>query len=216
MKARWVALAALVLAWNVSAEEAVFAHPQDAEGVRALLSVPAQALERAQSLQGQFVQRRFLHELPQPLRSQGDFLFARGLGIIWHTRQPLDSEFVLTPDGMRQSANGRLAAELSTAQQPGLQIALKLFMALFSLDVTALAEDFELYGQAQPAGGWQVGLRPRQAALGEVFGEAVISGASAVQRIELRDHSGDRTEIVIQQMQSAGQISAETRQRYAR
>jgi len=216
VRVRWWALLAMLLTLSASAAEDVFAYPQSADGVRALLSAPVQALNKAQSLRGEFVQRKFLRELPLPLRSEGDFLFARGLGIIWHTRQPLDSEFVLTQEGMRQMADGRLAVELSAAQQPALQVALQLFVALFSLDVTALSTDFDLYGRAQEAGHWQLGLRPKQAALSEIFGEALISGTSVVERIELRDRNGDRTEISILNMQSAAQISAEARQRYAR
>ena len=208
MRWRWLALIASLLSLAAFADEGVFAHPQTADGVRALLSAPARELGQALALRGRFEQRKYLRELPQPLRSEGDFLFVRDLGIIWHTRQPLDTELVLTATGMRQLDGGRLTMTVSTSEQPALQVALRLFMALFSLDVAMLSGDFKLYGQAQEER-WQLGLRPRQAALSQVFDEARISGAHAVERIELRDRNGDRTEISILQLQGSAQISAE-------
>lgn len=207
-------LSMALLGNSAHATDAIFAHPKDAAALRPLLSAPARELMRAQTLRGRFAQKKFLRELPMPLPSDGDFLFARDLGIAWHTRTPLDSEFILTRKGMMQKDGGNVAMRLSTDQQPALQIALRLFLALFSLDLDTLASDFQLYG-TKTGEKWQLGLKPKNAAMSAAFSEAVIEGAAAVERIEMRDRNGDRTEITILQLQSGGAVTAEDRRRFA-
>lgn len=182
--------------------------------VRSLLSAPARALEGAQMLQGRFAQRRYLNELPAPLPSSGDFLFVRGLGIAWHTRVPFDSEFLLTADGMAQRDGGRLVLRLPADQQPALQVALRLFVALFSLDLDTLAENFNLSGQTTDAG-WELLLEPRHAAMAEVFARAVVSGRDTVQRVALHDRNGDRSEIDILELHTQTAPDDEARRRFA-
>ena len=84
----------------------VFAHPATAAELAALTRAPAASLAKAQVVRGRFVQRRHLAGLAQPLESSGTFLFARGVGIEWHTEQPFDSQFVLTDAGITQRDEG--------------------------------------------------------------------------------------------------------------
>jgi hypothetical protein len=211
-----LAVAAIICACNGAiAADAVFAHRADAASVQKLLSAPARELSRSPVLRGHFSQRKFLRELQVPLTSSGEFLFARELGISWHTRQPFDSEFLLSRDGMMQKDSGSVAMSLSAGQQPALQIALRLFVGLFSLDLDALAADFELYGLSSGEH-WQLGLRPKSAAMAAVFNEALIDGRNAVESVELRDASGDRTLITIVDLQTAAAPTAEDRQHFAR
>jgi len=197
------------------AADDVFAHRADAAAVQQLLSAPARELSRSPVLRGRFSQRKFLRELPAPLTSSGDFLFARELGISWHTRVPFDSEFLLSRDGMMQKDSGRVAMQASSAQQPALHIALSLFVNLFSLDVDALSADFELYG-LKTGSHWQLGLKPRSAAMAAVFELALVDGGERVESVELRDANGDRTLISILDLQTAATPTPEDRLHFAR
>ena len=80
--------------------------------------------------------------------------------------------------------DGASATRLSSAERPALRAALEMFFALFALDVTRLGDSFKLYGGEQGEH-WQVGLRPRDGGLAQVFEQAVIGGARTVERIEL-------------------------------
>jgi hypothetical protein len=196
-------------------DAAVFAHPLDAAGLVSLVG-PAQKLASATGLRGRFEQRKYLQELPQPLLSSGEFLFARELGIWWHTRLPFDSVFVLTRRGIRSSDEGGAGISLSADQQPAVAGIARIFFALFALDFKTLASEFDLYGMPAPgpAGSWLVGLRPRSAALAGVFREALIAGNTRATRVELRDAQGDRTEVSIPQAEAIdGALGAEDRQR---
>lgn len=175
--------------------EDVFAHTASAKDLATLVRVPAASLAQAQVVRGQFVQRRYLAGLAQPLESKGTFLFARGLGIEWHTQQPFESQFVLTDAGITQRDEGGEPLRISAADQPALTVVSRVFFALFALDLDSLSHDFALSGQHVGKDGWEIGLRPRDKALGSVFRQAVVSGGVSVRAVTLEDGNGDRSEI---------------------
>lgn len=190
-----VALAILLLAppRHLRGEE-LFEKPATARQLLAnVLAQPAAEMAASQVLSGQFLQRRYLNGLARPLISRGDFLLARGQGIVWRTREPFASEFVLTSAGMILR-DGSSEMRLSEAERPALRTALEMLLAIFALDVERLAGGFDLYGEKHDDG-WRLGLRPRHGGLAQVFSEAVITGARHVERIELSTAGGDRTEI---------------------
>lgn len=217
--ALWASLTPARAAGDQAAgDAAVFAHPLDAAGLAALLG-PAQRLAAANGLRGRFEQRRFLQELPQPLLSSGEFLFARDLGIWWHTRVPFDSVFVLTRSGIRNTDEGGARMELRADEQPAVAGVARIFFALFALDFKTLSGEFEVYGMpaadAGP-GAWLVGLRPRSTALAGVFRQALIAGAARATRVDLSDAQGDRTVVSIPESSVIdGPLTPQDRQRFA-
>ncbi len=217
---RWVAALTLNL-WFAGAmaapqdapESGLFTHPVTvAELTQTILARPAAELSAASVLTGKFVQRRYLNGLGRPLSSSGDFLLAREKGILWRTNTPYPSEFVLSEKGL-SLFDGEIETRLSAANHPGLQAALKMFFALITLDMQRLADSFDLY--ADTAGDrWQVGLRPREGGLAQVFDRAVISGAQTVQRIELSTAGGDRTEIEFSDVETRAELDASDAARF--
>jgi len=207
-------LAGLLFINEVHAAD-VFDHPQTAEQLlNGPLSRPAAALRNAQVMRGTFTYKKYLKEIPQPLVSHGDFLFARDVGIDWHTRDPFDSDFVLTAKGMRQRDDGKLTLQMNASEQPAVQVVAHIFLSLLSLDVGALQNSFALSGWQQGKPGsetWQVGLRPTVSAIAAVFKEAIVSGDAQVQSLLLRDANGDRTEISFADVQYASSMTAAER-----
>ncbi len=185
---------ALTLFWVVNVHAAdPFAHPATAEALLgSTLARPAAALSKAQVLKGRFTHRKHLRELPQPLLANGEFTFARELGVYWHTLQPFDSVVVLTAEGITQRDEGAETMRLSAKEQPAVRVIADVFLALFTLDVTRLNASFDLYGMSQGER-WIVGLRPRSAAMASAFKEATITGGKDVEQIVLIDAQGDRT-----------------------
>jgi Outer membrane lipoprotein carrier protein LolA len=185
----------------------VFDHPQTAEQLLlGPLAQPAAALRGAQLMRGKFVYRKYLQEIPQPLISRGEFVFAREWGINWHTRVPFDSDFVLTTQGITQRDDGKTTLQLSASEQPAVKVVARIFLALLSLDVTSLQRSFALSGMQQGKQ-WQVGLRPTVAAIASVFKEATVSGNAQVESLLLRDANGDHTEISFAEVQYASDVT---------
>jgi hypothetical protein len=176
----------------------------------------ARSLAGARAVRGRFVQRRFLAGLAAPLESRGEFLFARDLGIEWHTAQPFDSQFVLTHDTMTQRDEGGDAVRVSAADQPALTVVSRVFFALFALDYDALSQDFSMTAETtDPRQPWRLLLRPRTAALASVFRQATISGDATVKTVVLSDANGDATHIELRDVQYDPRgVTADERRRF--
>jgi hypothetical protein len=101
---------------------------------------------------------------------------------------------VLTEHGITQRDAGGEPLRIDASEQPALSVVSRVFLALFALDVTALANDFHLYGERRGTG-WALGLEPRAAGLARVFRRAIVTGGTSVERVVLEDGNGDRSEI---------------------
>jgi hypothetical protein len=215
MKRAVLLLALIAGAARAQALPEVFAHPATLPQLQTLLGPATRKLTQAAAVRGEFAQRKYLHELPQPLISSGDFLIARGLGLVWHTRAPFDSELTLTAMALVQRDAQGAPLRLEAAQQPGLGAVVQVFDALFALDLERLAAHFELYGAAR-ADGWILGLKPRSALLAQRLEAVVIEGAAQPQHIVLYEAGGDRTELEFSDQRLLAALPAETRARLAR
>lgn len=203
----------LMLACAVAAASApVFQNPVTPEQLAKIIAPAARELAKTPVLRGSFVQRKFLKDIPKPLKSTGSFVIARDQGIYWHTLTPFDSEFILTPTTMAQLDGGQLALRLDAAQQPALRLVGDVFFSIFALDPGALAGNFQLFGLGRGKDGWQLGLQPKTATLAGVLTAAVIDGDARVSKVEMWDAHGDRTEITLS---GSGNAAALTREEAA-
>jgi outer membrane lipoprotein-sorting protein len=210
MKARaWIRL--LALGWCSLGAQAAdpFAHPATGESLlRSVLSSPAAQLRKARTLQGTFRQSRHLRELPRPLIASGEFVFARDLGVYWHTTQPFDSVIVLNDAGMVQIDEGATAMRMSADEQPAVRLIGNLFTALFTLDVTRLGHDFDLYGTREGTQ-WTIGLKPRASTVAGVIRQVTVTGSDDVEQVELVDAQGERTVLELGAIQYSGDAPRE-------
>lgn len=189
-----------------AAEDGVFAHPKSAaELTNSLLAEPVRAIAATRVLRGKFVHRKHLRDIPAPLEATGEFVFLREKGLYWHTIEPFDSVFVLTPTAMSQHDEGGAALTINANEQPAVRAAAQIFMALFAVDVTTLEREFQMFGVPEDKG-WRLGLRPRNAVMSAVFTQAVVVGDRQVREVHLQDAYGDRTVI---QLQSTELLSRE-------
>lgn len=216
---RWLAVLLLMVAPSLVVAAGspplnpVFDHPTDARQMQQMLASVTKRLNGAAALQGQFSQRNHLHGLPQPLRSSGDFLVARGLGVDWHTLMPFDAEVVLTPQALIQRSGGSIQT-LGADQQPGLAAVARTFDAMFTLDLPQLAQRFKLYG-SQNDKGWTLGLKPRDAALAAHLAAVVVTGSDHPAQVTLYQAEGDRTEIVFSNVEVIPALSKAQRKRFS-
>lgn len=195
----------LICCVNARAADDLFSHPTPPAELAKLLEPARGAMLQSQALRGNFQQKKFLSGVPKPLASEGEFVFARDRGIWWHTQKPFDSEFVLTRDGIYQRDAGATPIHLTAQQQPALRIVADIFLALFSLDLGPLTGNFDAFGR--PAGkGWMLGLAPHPGALGGVLKNVIVRGRHRVERIELEDAHGDRTELTLRDNGRGGGI----------
>lgn len=181
-----------------------FAHPATGKALlEGALGGPAARLAQTQSLSGKFTHEKHLREVARPLTSTGEFVFARELGVYWHTQKPFDSEVVLTRNGILEKVERSQTLQLSAGDQPAVRMIANVFLALFTLDMASLERDFELSSVSEGAH-WTIGLKPRAGAIAAVFTQATVSGAADVEQVVLTDAHGDRTVIQLSGVEYSG------------
>jgi hypothetical protein len=124
--------------------------------------------------------------------SGGNFVAARGRGVVWRTLKPFASELRLTQNEIRATQGGQTALRLDAAREPAVRVINTLMLALLNGDVSGLAELFEVGGSVK-AGGWQLALVPRAGALQQVLRKVELEGDAFVRRIQLFEANGDES-----------------------
>ena len=206
-----------LMLWSALTQAAEpFAHPASGEALlKGVLARPAAQLTRSQVVSGKFTHRKQLREVPKPLTATGEFIFARSLGVYWHTQKPFDAVVVLTPKGILEKAEGSQTLQLSADDQPAVRMIANVFLALFTLDMTSLEKNFKL-SSASEGTRWTIGLEPRSGAIAQVFTRATVSGSTDVEQVMLTDVHGDSTVIDLTAIQySNSPPDAATRGRFA-
>ncbi len=159
-------------------------------------------------VRGTFTQKKHLTELEQPLLSTGRFVVARGRGLIWQIEQPVSAELVITGEQMVQRSDGHEVARISNDEQPALGVVAAVLLAVFQADLDRLQQFFEIETQTRDGGAWTMKLRPTASGVREFIGGVRIEGAANIERIEIRQASGDRSVIELRTAPSNPETAA--------
>jgi outer membrane lipoprotein-sorting protein len=179
----------------------VTAGPAWAEDSAALVRELQSRLTQPAWLHGEFELHKEVPGFKKPLVSRGEFVVARGKGVLWRTKQPFASELRLTRDQVRASQNGVTSFQLDASREPALRTINTLMFALFNGDMASLAELFTLQAQLQPRT-WQLTLTPRQPALQQFLQRIELEGDAFVRRIVIAETSGDRSSIAFSNLRA--------------
>lgn len=184
------------------------AHAQAGLAERLRKRLPGAAVQR-----GQFEQLKTVAGFKHPLRSQGDYLLARGQGVVWRIREPFVQTLVLTPEALRSEA-GPQRSRLDERNAPGLAQVNRILFALLAADLDALAQGFEASGQVPDQGLWTLHLVPREATLARWLREVTLQGDQQVQRVRWQEAGGDVTELRFAPQPGPAQLTAEEAARF--
>jgi len=175
---------------------AVQAAPDLAQAVR-------ERLQQPEWLRGDFTQAKKVPGFAKPLASSGNFVAARGRGVLWRTVKPFASELRLTQNEIRATQGGQTAMKLDASREPAVRVINTLMFALLNGDVSGLAELFELSGSTKGAG-WQLALVPKPGALQQVLKKVELEGDGFVRRIQLFEANGDESLIQLSNQRTDG------------
>lgn len=178
---------ALALVWGaaVSAAEAV---PPVVRDVRLRMADDP-------VLRGTFEQRKSVKGFRNPLLSRGDFVVARGRGVLWRTREPFATTLVVMQGGVVSlNAEGAVARRLSASEEPGVRAISETLFALMSADLAVLAQRFQIEGELS-AGSWRLQLLPRDPVLSRWLQRVELEGDRFLRGVRLLESSGDQTQI---------------------
>lgn len=175
---------------------AAWAQPDLARAVR-------ERLQQPEWLRGEFTQAKKVPGFTKPLVSTGNFIAARGRGVLWRTLKPFASELRLTYNEIRATQGGQATMKLDVAREPAVRVINTLMFALLNGDVSGLAELFELSGVTKGAG-WQLALTPKPGALQQVLKKVELEGDGFVRRIQLFEANGDESLIQLANQRTDG------------
>jgi hypothetical protein len=160
----------------------------------AAVALVRQRLQLAPVLQGEFEQVKTIAGFRNPLVSHGDFLVARGQGVLWHTTGPFESTLVVTKTRLfTRAADGTTANALDAQAEPGLRQVNELVFALLAADLDALAERFTIQAEGGGAPGWKLVLVPRDPQLARFIARATLEGDRNVDSVRIEEARGDTT-----------------------
>ena len=142
-------------------------------------------LQQPQSVQGNFIQHRYLKALNKPIEMQGQFALLAQKGLLWQLEKPFNNSLRVTPNGIQQW-NG---TQWVNSGNVGQNEQIGLFLGLLSGNIDGLKSqfDFALSGNANQ---WQLTLTTIE-----------ISGDQTVKKLTLNEKQGDRTQIEFKQIQ---------------
>jgi len=182
-----VALCAMALAPVHAAEPAA----------QELLAQVRQRVQEAPVVRGTFEQLKTVKGFKQPLRSSGDFVVARGRGIVWHVLRPYESLLVVKHDSLQsRGSDGKVTMQMRAQDEPVLRTVNAMLFAVMSANLAELTQHFEVTGQVA-AKGWSLHLVPRDPPLAQWLAAVDLQGNQFVQEVKLQEARGDSSVIRI-------------------
>lgn len=197
MKSLVLCVALLSFALTAFAEKPVSNAAAEQTGQELLGKVRLQ-LQDAPVVRGGFEQEKSIKGFRQPLRSSGEFLVARGKGIVWHVLRPFESTLVIKPDSLQsRRGDGEVNMQMRAEEEPVLRTVNAMLFAVMSADPAQLRKFFEISGDVQ-ASGWQLHMVPRDPMLAQWLASVDLRGARFVSEVRLKEARGDSSLIRIQ------------------
>lgn len=180
-----------------------------------LAAAVAARLIDAPVIRGQFEQTRRLAGFSQPLVSRGDFVVARGRGVVWTTREPVPSSLMVSPDRLVvRGADGKIQQQMQADAQPAMRIVGESMIAMLRGDFRALSSRFDVTGKLIGKQAWTLTLTPTDAGTRRVFARIELSGDQFVRNVKLEEASGDSSVVKMIDPVAAKQLDASEAQRF--
>ena len=190
-----VLLCALALGSAIGVAAQVPAPPPAA--AHELLAQVRQRVYNAPVVRGGFEQLKSVKGFKQPLRSSGDFIVARGKGIVWHVQQPFESVLVVKPDSLQsRGSDGKVTMQMRAQDEPVLRTVNAMLFAVMPANLAELAQHFEVTGQVNSKS-WTLHLVPRDPTLAQWLSAVDLQGNQFVQEVKLQEVRGDASMIRI-------------------
>ncbi|MBK8158050.1 MAG: outer membrane lipoprotein carrier protein LolA [Rhodospirillaceae bacterium] len=169
------------------------------------------SLRADELLRGRFVQERILVGFDAPLRSEGSFVLAPGVGLIWRAEKPFAVTTLMTADGLAQQSDGATTLNLPTSRAPFMSSLYDMLSGAFAGDWRGLERDFSV-ARSEASGKWTLQLIPRNGASSNALPivQINIAGGDFVDRVEIVKPGGDRDTLTfLDQQRVSGPLSAD-------
>ena len=159
-----------------------------------------QMLASVRSATASFVETRHSPLLKTPLVTRGTLSYRRPDRLEKHVESPRDERIVLQGDGLTiDTPAGSRSVTGIAGRAPGVGALIEAVRAVRAGDLPVLEHDFEL-AVVGTRDNWRLRLTPRTPDVAQYVSAVTVSGAGArMQSIEVRETSGDRTVMQIEE-----------------
>jgi hypothetical protein len=176
--------------WAQTPQEEIFNHPLRPQTMDAFKTACSRLAEHP-VIRGNFEQEKTISSLNRTLKSSGNFIITSGFGMVWDTVKPFPSTLTLGKDYMIQSRSGGQKTVLNAQGNETFLRMAEVISAIFSGNILGLMNNFNIYYSGGAETTWEMGLIPKDAALG-VFAEKIImKGSAAIKSILIYERNGD-------------------------
>ena len=150
------------------------------------LKAVAQQLMTPALLQGSFTQHKHIRVLSAPLASQGQFSIVRGYGVIWRIQQPMQSEMIITEDGIygEHVDDDRAMAYIG-----------RILNSILAGELSALTRQFDVTVKQSDKHDWALLLEPRSSIMARAISHIELEGDKHIRQLTLHEADGDKTRI---------------------
>jgi hypothetical protein len=150
-------------------------------------------LKEGDILRGRFAQERHMSGFAKPIRSEGSFVLAPGLGLIWTSEVPFPVTTVITPAGLVQNVGGSETMRLSAARLPFLSRLYHMLGGAMAGETSALEAGFTVRREPVDGGSERITMTPRQSddPMAQQIKAIVISVSRFVDEVEIRRSNED-------------------------
>lgn len=146
--------------------------------------------EHPDAFRSDYKEVKYLPSLSHPLRSEGEFIYMKGSGLMWVMTTPFKMKRLITSNGLTQWVEGEKQVQPEAARQVMKPI-LANISAIFSGDFEALSEHFSFAKNATGGGGWSLALIPTSSYIKPYLQGIQIEGERYIERITIT-YAADR------------------------
>jgi len=189
--------------WAQSPTENIFRYPLDQKDQKTMdaFKTTCARLAEHRFTRGNFEQEKTISSLNRSLKSSGNFIIASGLGMVWDTVKPFPSTLTLGNDYIIQSRPGKQKTILNAAGNDIFISMSEVISSVFSGNSQGLLDNFEVFflkaggsaggAASNGADSWELGLSPRDAAIGSFAQKIIMEGGTAIRSILIYEQNGD-------------------------
>ncbi len=202
----WLFLLGVSWVFTAMAEPSVFEHPIELDKPSEQLLAVTETIGNSAILRGEFKQNKYIAVLSRPLQSEGRLLSVKGRGLLWEIVKPVQSSYVISPQGIRNLQSNSAIPMGGIAQSLG-----GVFSALINGDLDVLSGYFHIFFVPRAENQWVIGLVPHQNSLvAKGIKRIVLKGNTHINAITIDEVNDDTTELFFFSMQSQSEINPNT------
>ena len=154
----------------------------------------AEMTETPDSLEGKFIQEKYLKALETSLVSSGVFAYKKAEYLHWETLEPISNKLVLTPTSAVNKQNEKELIAIPAGASTVTSVLSEILFSVLTANWNNLSKYFELSGNVDN-GSWRVELLPIDVTIAAAINKIELSGETLLQKIVLYEKQGDSTTI---------------------